>query len=285
VIELGQRERPRHDALDAALRKRAAEPERQVLAAHRPAGQKQAEPRRQPAGSECERSLGGRVEPLHVVDGDEYRAALRERSEHPDEAGRDRPRVGALVRLAPQQRRRERPLLHGRQRTAAILEHVADEIGERGEREPSLALGRPRPQHTQSSRLGKPDRFQPDGRLTDPRLSLDDKRGRLVREGREEPLDRRELRVAPDNLVTHPASRSTNGSYDGARAISLAASRIAAQERGLLPAPAVEDNRTRDPRAGRRDRCGRAVPRPGRHDRRRAGRGRRGGNRQDHDLA
>ena len=219
VVELGQRERPRHDALDAALRKRPREPERQLLAACRSASQEQAEPSRQPAGRERERSLGGRVEPLHVVDSDEHRAALRERREHPDEARRDRPRVGALVRLAPQQRRRQRPLLHGRQRIAQALEHVADEIGKRGEGEPSLALGRPRPQHAQPSRLGEPDRLQPDGRLADPSLSLDDERGRLVRERRKEPLDRRELRVAPDNLVAHPASRSTHGSYDAARAI------------------------------------------------------------------
>ena len=108
-------------------------------------------------------------------------------------------RAGRPVRLRAQQRDLERLALHLRNRPVELLRHACQQVGEPGERELRLGLGRPRCQHRRAPGARARDRLVPDRGLADPGLADDREDGVAIGAPIEERLDRRELGLAPDD--------------------------------------------------------------------------------------
>ena len=92
LMERRQREGLRNDALEAVVRQRVGDPERKLASGFGTAGEQQTDGARQPAEREREGLLGGRVEPLEIVDRDEHGLPLGESGEDADERGGRRSR-------------------------------------------------------------------------------------------------------------------------------------------------------------------------------------------------
>ena len=85
----------------------------------------------------------GRVEPLDVIDRDDDRAIVGERTQRGQE--RETDRVGVRWRpfvVTEEERARERAVLYRRQGRERQVEHGVQQIADAGERERRLALGR-----------------------------------------------------------------------------------------------------------------------------------------------
>ena len=99
---------------------------------------------------ERERVLGGRIEPVDVIDREQDRLLRGEAAQQPEQAQADRAleRLGALG-LGAQQRDLERAALRRRQVRHGRLGHVGEQVAERGVGELRLALDRPAAQDPQ----------------------------------------------------------------------------------------------------------------------------------------
>ena len=208
VVQRRHRERSDDDPLTTVVRQRTREPERQVGVSFDPPRHEQREPGRQPPRREREGLLRRRVEPLDVVDRQQHGAPRRERVQDGDQRGRGRSRVRRLVRLSEQERRFERAPLQRRQLALRLLERGADEVGDRRVRELRLALRRARLQHAETARIGSPHRLEPERRLADPRLAVEDERGRTFGRAVEEAPGCGELLLAADDRGLHATSRA-----------------------------------------------------------------------------
>ena len=95
----------------------------------------------QPAGGVPERFGGGAVEPGNVVDGDQQRILLGQRTQDAQEPGGDGKRLGGLaVRLGTQQRGLEGAALRSRHCCQVIQVDCFQQVCERSEREPGLRV-------------------------------------------------------------------------------------------------------------------------------------------------
>ena len=124
-----------------------------------------------------------------------------ERRQDADQPGRRRPRIGRFVRLGAQQGNRKRPLLRRGQGRARLVERLAEQVGERNVGELRLALRRTDLEHPVGPVLGSPDRLQPERRLANAGLALDQQSEGARRNPVEEPFDRLQLGLATDYRV------------------------------------------------------------------------------------
>ena len=85
-----------------------------------------------------------------------------------------------------------------------VVDHVAKEIAERGERHLRVRLDRPRGEHPAAALLGGLNPMQPDRGLADPWRTLDQGRGGPLGRGVEESRDGCELVVPSEDLVPLP---------------------------------------------------------------------------------
>ncbi len=113
--------------------------------------------------------------------------------------------------LGAQQRNGKRPLLRRGQGRARQVERLAEEVGERNVGELRLALRRTDLEHPVGPVLGSPDHLQPERRLADACLALDQQSEGTRRNPVEEPFDRLQLGLATDYrvhalLVQHSSS-------------------------------------------------------------------------------
>jgi hypothetical protein len=84
-----------------------------------------------------------------------------------------------------------------------LVECLADEIGDCREREGQLALCWPRLQHPIATGLPSSHCLQPERRLSDARLALDQKGRRARNHTVEKGVDGSELGAAPDDFFLH----------------------------------------------------------------------------------
>ena len=148
---------------------------------------------------ELERRRRRTIEPVEVVDGDDDGPLVGELPDEREEGGPQHPGSWRPPRLRSQQRHLERLALHVRNRRVELLRQARQQIGEPGEREPRLGLGRPRCQHRRAPGARTRDRLVPDRGLADPGLADDREDGVAIRAPLEERLDRCELGLAPDD--------------------------------------------------------------------------------------
>jgi mannose-6-phosphate isomerase-like protein (cupin superfamily) len=145
-----------------------------------------------------ERPGGRRVEPLHIVDGDEHRSCTREASQDVEkcDAGGMGIRRGPLDVLQDESPRERRPLA-GCEGVQCVLEHGVEEIAEPRKAQPDLGLRGLRPQHAEPARLGFLHGDPPQGRLAHPGFAFEHERRSASRNPGEEGLDGGELVVPP----------------------------------------------------------------------------------------
>ena len=161
-----------------------------------------------------------RIDPVEVIDREDERRHHRERSERAE--GRHRYRV--LIRrrsggFRPHERDLEGSTLGGRHADGHRLEHVLEEIPERGVGERGLRLDRARGEHDDASVSRVVDGLGPQRRLPDPGLTLQEQPARTIGYGRDEDRDLRELLVSAeetDPQLRHPPP-SAVGMPDGTR--------------------------------------------------------------------
>jgi hypothetical protein len=141
---------------------------------------------------------------LDVVDREQQRPLGRERREDTHQRRRTRPWIRRLVGFRSQQDSGQCAILRRRKRRARLVECAPDEIGKDGVRELRFTLRRPRLQHPEAAILRGTDRLQPDRRLADSGLALEQQRSRTFRDRVDERGDYRKLPLAPhERLVLH----------------------------------------------------------------------------------
>jgi hypothetical protein len=142
-----------------------------------------------------------RVEPLDVVERERHGVLPREHPQRGQEREGDRPAFRRALGLVGEQHGDlERRALRRRQPREHAVEHPAEKIGEPGERELLVRLGRPRRDHRVRPRRRLLDRVQPQRRLADPGLALEHERRGGPRPAREEPADRGEFLLAAEDV-------------------------------------------------------------------------------------
>jgi hypothetical protein len=136
---------------------------------------------------------------MRIVDRDDERPLRGQHANSGEERQGEGPRVrAAVVRLLAEQRRRQRVPLRPRQLVHDLVDDALEQVGEPGEREASLRLGRLGSEDPVSALADARDRRLPDGRLSDPRLTFEHQHGEAVRDGGAELLDRGELPLPPE---------------------------------------------------------------------------------------
>jgi hypothetical protein len=126
-------------------------------------------------GRERDDGLAGRVEPLNVVDRHQHRSARREPLDRRCQGRRDDTTIGLRPFAArPQQHPVGSHLLDvGKLREQRGV-HVAEEVGDRGIRQRRLGLADPRRNDRETPLASLRHRRQPERRLADARLTLDE---------------------------------------------------------------------------------------------------------------
>jgi hypothetical protein len=199
MVERSQRERSGGHAIDPFRSERAFQAEGERLLLFNTTRQEQPDSSWQPAYGEGQRLLRCRIEPVQVVDRHRDRRLRGECAQDADQPRCRCSRVGRLVGVPTQQRRRKAPLLNRRKRRPRFLENGADQVGEAGVRQLCFALGRTCLQDPKRALPSSTDCLPPDGRLPDAGLSVDDERTRFRRHQVEELRDRSELAFAADD--------------------------------------------------------------------------------------
>jgi len=161
----------------------------------------------QPPRGVAERSGGGCVEPLDVVDGDEDRGRLGKRAQRAENGNSD----GALVEGRPivlleHERTGQGTALGIGKRRECLVEYRVEEIAYPRERQRGLALRRTRLEDAKSERFRLGDACRPQGRLPHARLALQHERRRPAGDAAQEVTDGSELELAPDDVTGHDAS-------------------------------------------------------------------------------
>ena len=146
----------------------------------------------------------GRVEPLGVVDRDDDRALVGERTQRAQERETDRVGVRrrALV-VAEDERARERPVLRRRQRRERLVEHGAQEIADAGERERRLALGRAGREDAEPTVARLLETRLPEGGLPDAGVAFERDHDRSRGDARHEVAKGRELGLPSHDARGH----------------------------------------------------------------------------------
>ena len=160
---------------------------------------------------ERKRGRGRRVEPLDVVDGQQDRTAAGERAQSSEERDRDRTLIGhGPASLSEQQRELQGTALRGGERGENLVENRLEEVAERRKRQRGLGRARRRGQNPKLTASRGFDAGAPQGRLPDPGLALDQKRGPTA-ERRHERAHHSELILSSDHATGHLDNRLTCG--------------------------------------------------------------------------
>ncbi len=151
------------------------------------------------------------VEPVRVVHGHEHRALIGKEAQAVEDGQPDGPPLGrGSIRVLEQERDLERAAPWRREPRQHVRERRREQVAERGKGELDLGARRAA---GQDARIGGGDSCFPDGRLADPRLALDDDRGR--RPG-EEVGDRRELGLTAEDACGRHERRIALSRYKSA---------------------------------------------------------------------
>jgi hypothetical protein len=112
----------------------------------------------QSAGREVDDGLARRIQPLHVVDGDQHRRLHGQQFEHRPKGCRRDAFVGGGTLVAAQQYPVECDPLYRRQSTVQFVIDVVQQVGQHSERQPCLGDRRARRKHstTPDSRTRSP---------------------------------------------------------------------------------------------------------------------------------
>ena len=132
-----QAERPERELVESLLGEGAIELERRSRPRAPSEGRQQADRLlAQASKRDLEHAGRGRVEPLHIVEGDEHGASLGQSAQHIEHGQPDRVRIGSHVaRLGQEQRDLERPPPRRHERGRRLLEDGSEQLREPGERE------------------------------------------------------------------------------------------------------------------------------------------------------
>ena len=134
------------------------------------------------------------IEPLGVVDPDEYRALPGERPQNAECPDRDRPLQRLLSRgFPPQQRRLERVSLWLGELAQDIVRHVGEQITERCVCELRLRLDGSTGQHPIRVGRGSHETLPPEHGLADPDLTFQQDCGGAALDLAEEPVETAQL--------------------------------------------------------------------------------------------
>ena len=230
-MERGRRQGAEDDSVDPLVRKCTREAQRRIAAADRASCREDADVRRQAACCELERALRRAVEPLHVVDGDDHRAPGGKGAEDAEEPHGGRSRVRLPVFLGTEQRHVEGAALRRRKLIPQLGIRRGDEIGERRVGERRFRLRGPGDENAKLAPLRTVQRLAPDRGLPDSRLAVHDQCAAGRSDSVEEPLDRTDLGVPPEDHPSdcppRPASGAiplTDGDHGVAWGIARAAS-------------------------------------------------------------
>ena len=152
----------------------------------------------------CDRARRRLIQPLHIVDRDEHRLALREQLQRRANGHRKGAEVDQLVCIVPdEQGDLERAPPRSRQLMQHAGQRVLEQVSQPGMSNSELDLGGSRGQDTQPALPRRLDPGEPERRLPDPRHSLQDERRRARSLPAEEAVERPQLLVAADDLDCH----------------------------------------------------------------------------------
>ena len=141
---------------------------------------------------------------MDVIDGDEDPPILRERPERVQESDRDCSRVGRRTcGLFTQERHPHGPLLGDWQAGENFLVDRLEQVTEARIGEGRLHVGRARQEDSPRSSRRHFEPGEPEDRLADPGLTLDQQHPRAVRGIGEEGIDLRELGPSADDGLSH----------------------------------------------------------------------------------
>ena len=143
---------------------------------------------------------GRRVEPLQVVDADDHRSRAGEQAKDGEKGSRDDPLLRRCsFRIGTKECDVERAQLRGRELLQDIVADRSEEVSESDERQPRLRRAGTTRENSHPVLLGLPHRVQPERRLADAGLTLDDEGRRHSARLRQELFDDGELRVPADD--------------------------------------------------------------------------------------
>jgi hypothetical protein len=153
--------------------------------------------RAQAANRVRDRCGGRAVEPLDVVDREQYGRAGGEGAQRGQEGNRDRLRARRRSRrLLPEEHDRECAALRGGKLVGELVEDIAHEVAKRGEREPGLRSVSCRGEDDQTASPGLLDARTPERRLADSRFALEQQDVRTFVRRVRKFADRRKLAIS-----------------------------------------------------------------------------------------
>jgi hypothetical protein len=130
-----------------------------------------------PSQRESKHARRRRVQPLDVVHCDQQPLPVAEELEHAAHCNAKRAMVDRITRrLFEEQRSLKRTAPRRRKAIQDVVEDVLEQISQSRVSETMLSLGRSRRQYAQSARARTLDAREPERRLADTRLSLEDER-------------------------------------------------------------------------------------------------------------
>ena len=130
----------------------------------------------QPPQRKSKRAHGRRIQPLHVVDRNQDRLAIREQMQRAPDGHSERSRIDPGFRHPlDEQSALERATTRRGQFRRDLRERVLEKVSQPGVREPQLGLRRPRREHTKTS-TRRLDTLKPKRRLPDPRFAIQHER-------------------------------------------------------------------------------------------------------------
>ena len=160
--------------------------------------------RSQAPQGELEHGRGGRVEPLHIVDGDDDGRRSREGAEDVEQSEADGALVGGLrAGVLEQQRDPEGVLARRPERRQRALVDTAEQVGKTRERDRRLSLNCTAGEDNSSSAARFIDTVVPEKRLAHAGLAGQQQRRRTPADALEETGDRAELGFACNHSTRH----------------------------------------------------------------------------------
>ena len=195
---------------DAIAGKLLLDPRRRRLVTEPAREQQEHSIRIHPAQRKGKCAGGRRVEPLHVVHGDENGVAFAEKLEEAAHRDGERTAIDGFVRsLVEEQRDLERAPPR-RCQSGQKVDGFLEQIAEPRVSKTALGFGRSRHEHAHASRTSARDAGEPERGLADSRLALEDERGCALFRCADEGVDGGELLIPADDLRRHlPSSVAT----------------------------------------------------------------------------
>lgn len=142
------------------------------------------------------------IQPLHVVDSDEYRPLSGKRTEHAEQAERDGTRQRLLLLwFRAQQRHLERPPLRPGELGQIHFGDLGQQVAQCGVGQLDLGVIRPARQHPIRAAAGRGEALFPESGLPDANLTLDDQGHRSTLDRVEHLFDAAQLRFAADDRL------------------------------------------------------------------------------------